>query len=268
MHPRPRPRKPRRGFTLIELLVVISIIALLIGILLPALGAARAAARDTVCKSNIRQLATVYNLYATDNGNDLPDPNAVARRVSTSTSPSVTAFFQLRPRRVVAPGGGTYQNNYQMFDFYGLEREADRFCPDIEYPMSATPGSGRTDANVEIDFKGRSSYVYRLTNTGRASFDNTNGVHVETGANFFLSTENMTPDQWLLYDADYSNQAGLAPADLATGTRAASFTANNTIVERETPGRDAIRHGALNVAAVDASVRSVSSGEFLDPTPQ
>jgi len=60
------------GFTLIELLVVISIIALLIGILLPALGKARDAARGAACLSNIRQLAISFYAYATDNENDLP----------------------------------------------------------------------------------------------------------------------------------------------------------------------------------------------------
>ncbi|QDU72514.1 type II secretion system protein [Mucisphaera calidilacus] len=56
----------KAGFTLIELLVVISIIALLIGILLPALGAARNTARQVQCLSNQRQVAVAYNLYAMD----------------------------------------------------------------------------------------------------------------------------------------------------------------------------------------------------------
>lgn len=56
----------RRGFTLIELLVVIAIIALLVSILLPALGAAREASRTTKCMSNMRQIVTAALTYATD----------------------------------------------------------------------------------------------------------------------------------------------------------------------------------------------------------
>ena len=52
------------GFTLVELLVVISIIALLMGMLVPSLRLARASARSVVCKSNIRQLHIANSNYA------------------------------------------------------------------------------------------------------------------------------------------------------------------------------------------------------------
>ncbi len=59
-------KRNRRAFTLIELLVVIAIIALLIGILLPAIGSARQVAREKICGSNMKQLGIAINSYATD----------------------------------------------------------------------------------------------------------------------------------------------------------------------------------------------------------
>ena len=61
-----------KGFTLVELLVVIGIIALLIAILLPALSRAREQAKNAQCLSNLRQLATVYQLYANDYKDKIP----------------------------------------------------------------------------------------------------------------------------------------------------------------------------------------------------
>lgn len=63
-------RKP--AFTLVELLVVISIIAVMIALLLPALGSARAAATDTQCKANLRSTHQLLHAFASDQRGRLP----------------------------------------------------------------------------------------------------------------------------------------------------------------------------------------------------
>ena len=88
---RAHARRGRRAFTLIELLVVIAIIALLIGILLPALGQAREAGRSIVCASQMRQLGTAANMYADDNRDRFPQrsrPHWVDR---------LTTIYEMQP---------------------------------------------------------------------------------------------------------------------------------------------------------------------------
>jgi prepilin-type N-terminal cleavage/methylation domain-containing protein len=65
----------RKAFTLIELLVVISIIALLIGILLPVLSNARRSANDLLCMSNMKGLITVQTAYTVDNDGTFAHPD-------------------------------------------------------------------------------------------------------------------------------------------------------------------------------------------------
>jgi len=64
--------KQKNAFTLIELLVVVSIIALLVSILIPALGKAKQQAETTVCLSNMRQIGFAANFYLSDNDEFLP----------------------------------------------------------------------------------------------------------------------------------------------------------------------------------------------------
>ena len=66
-------RHQKSGFTLVELLVVIAIIGLLVAMLLPAVSAARQAARNTQCISNMRQIGFAFLQYTDTHGGDFPN---------------------------------------------------------------------------------------------------------------------------------------------------------------------------------------------------
>src|SRR2546429_208488 len=69
---RPPNSATNRAFTLVELLVVIGIIAVLISVLLPALGRAREHANSAACLSNLRQIGMAAFMYAQQNKGQLP----------------------------------------------------------------------------------------------------------------------------------------------------------------------------------------------------
>ena len=105
-HTAPATASRRAGFTLIELLVVISIIALLIAILLPALGKARDHAKQISCAASLKQISNAAFMYIDDH-NGLVFPG----RFRMETSGSKPSF-------------------YSWFEREGYLTTSGRFCPE------------------------------------------------------------------------------------------------------------------------------------------
>lgn len=111
----PKPDAPRKAFTLIELLVVIAIIAILAGMLLPALANAKETARRIACTSGMRQINLALQMYADDHDGDFPTRTVSRDRWPTLLYSGYQNLKLLRcPSDVVSPptnGGSSPPDN-------------------------------------------------------------------------------------------------------------------------------------------------------------
>jgi len=190
-------KKPKSGFTLVELLVVIGIIAVLVGILLPALGRAREQAKITKCASNLRQIGMAILMYANDNhGYLLPS--------------------QVDTGGTTYPGGIFWSNQLSALGYIrvptGVNTDGDSAfnCPDgIQEEFSGTNGFGATSPRDAVN----QQYVLQNEPTaadGVKTWYALNSVTTDAGSGIYPGAASDAPFIWFeqnVYNVDASLQA-------------------------------------------------------------
>ena len=150
------------GFTLVELLVVISIIALLISLLLPALARAKAAADDTVCEAHLRSLSQAVIIYAQENGDFFPAMFNNHTDVN-GPNPSLTAIKN-------SPVGiWPYEVITTMYPYLSHAPQLSPTNPNFWSQPFLTVQANFIDPSVDADAGGNNSWQYTDTHNNQVN---------------------------------------------------------------------------------------------------
>jgi prepilin-type N-terminal cleavage/methylation domain-containing protein/prepilin-type processing-associated H-X9-DG protein len=239
----PRSARPARGFTLIELLVVISIIALLIGILLPVLGTARATARNSVCMSNMKQWGIAVAAYVVETDGRLPDEGF--GRDADGEDDGSYWYNALPPTIDARPYSELFDGTTEADDAK-IKDENIWFCPE----RIDNEGRGSTFDNEAFHYQWNdildSAFYYRRA-------DNT-----------FHSSLSADPDNLLFLSIDAVTQTSSAPFLIeAFRTDFQRGTYYGLDFDRHFKDGNSVENsGNVNTAFLDGHVSSNNAGEL------
>lgn len=213
----------RTGFTLVELLVVIAIIGILVGLLLPAVQSARAAARRMQCGNNVKQMVLACHNF--ESANKTLPPWALAKGSTTTSGVRPTVFgsahFLLLP--FIEQGNVAQLANGISFEVR-TAKVPGFACPD-DVTLSSAGFTGRAlasnTARVSVGGNNYGGTTYAL-NAGACSVQLTNGHPMTASGKFSGLTDGLSNTvlvverQAACYGQDYPT-AGATP-NLGTGS--------------------------------------------------